>query len=305
MCKDLIRGNTGYADNNGIKIWYEDRLANTEERGTLLLIMGIATDALAWHNVFLEPLCAAGYRVIRMDHRDVGMSDWVADFKTKPYTMRDMADDAIAVLDALKIEKAHICGLSMGGMIAQTIAIVHPTRIASLLNIMTSAHVLKPTGFRPTSIYTLARFAWHIARLRRNPTEQNLLNMQYKTFEILMGPYCKDEIPHETITANFNFTYHQRKRYNPKALAQHFAMIKADGSRETALRNLTLPTLIIHGTADPLVPIQHGYHLAKLMPHATVFWVKGMGHLISPAFNTPIVSRIIAHLEANCGALSF
>jgi pimeloyl-ACP methyl ester carboxylesterase len=293
---DLIRGTTGYAEHNGVKIWYEDRQPEQPARGTLLLIMGIATDALAWHNVFLEPLLAAGYRVIRMDNRDVGMSDWLTDFTENPYDLSDMAGDALAVLDALHIAKAHICGLSMGGMITQQIAIQQPERIVSLINIMTSAYVLKPTGFRPMSIFTMGRFVWHIAKLRRNPTPENLMNMQYKTFEILMGPGCNDDIPRETIAANFNYTYNHRKRYNPKALAQHFAAIKTSGSREAALRKVTLPTLIIHGTADPLVPISHGCALAKLMPHAQTFWVEGMGHCVSPGFNTAVTARIIAHL---------
>ena len=241
----VIRGTTGFANNKGVQIWYESLAANathaTTERKPILFIMGIATDGLGWENVFLDYLIAEGYPVIRIDNRDVGMSDWV-DYTQNPYTLSDMAGDAVAVLDHLGIEKAHICGVSMGGMIAQIVALEHPERVASLIPIMSSAWVLAPFGFHWRSIQTLWRMFSSIAAARKNPTPETILQLQYKMYSIMLGMRCTDVIPYDIIKANFECNYYDRKKYNPRAFLHQFRAIWASGSRKAILKNLNAYT---------------------------------------------------------------
>jgi pimeloyl-ACP methyl ester carboxylesterase len=296
----VIRGTTAFANHKGVKIWYEYVAANANNkpaRGTILFIMGISTDALAWQNVFLDYFRADGYNVIRMDNRDVGMSDWL-DYTKNPYNLSDMADDAIAVLDHLNIAKAHICGISMGGMIAQIVALQHPERVTSLIPIMSSAWVLAPLGLYWRSGHTLFRMFWHIAATRRKASPENLLLLQYKMMEILMGTRCKDTMSHATIKANFECNYYERKKYNPRAFLHQFKAIWTSGSRVSVLNQIKMPTLIIHGTIDPLIPMSHSKKLAKLIPHAKTAWIDGMGHAISPAYLAVVAKEMCAFLKS-------
>lgn len=126
----IIRGRTGYARSGAIQLWYEDLPPETPEAGTVLLLMSMGGDALMWPREFVDTLLAAGLRVVRYDQRATGLSDWMETWQRKhAYNLSDLADDALAILDHLKIERAHACGLSLGGMVAQELAIQH--RVAS------------------------------------------------------------------------------------------------------------------------------------------------------------------------------
>ena len=127
---EFIKGKTGYADNESVKIWYESIEPEDSIKGSILLTMGIANDAMAWPPVFISALLEKGYRVIRYDHRGSGFSDWLQDWsKENAYSLSDMSNDGLAVLDALSIDKANFIGVSMGGMIAQQTAIEYPERV--------------------------------------------------------------------------------------------------------------------------------------------------------------------------------
>jgi len=142
---EVVTGETGFVLNKGNKIWYEKIPAQSETKGTVLLIMGNGQDALAWPPDFVSNFTDAGYEVIRYDHRGTGLSEYGSTWKKKdPYTLTDMAGDAIAILDTLKIQKAHIVGASMGGMIAQIIALEKPERTETLISIMSSGDVMDP-----------------------------------------------------------------------------------------------------------------------------------------------------------------
>ncbi|MFK7903873.1 MAG: alpha/beta fold hydrolase, partial [Chitinophagales bacterium] len=142
---NLVAGKTGLAKSGDINIWYESMMPEGTPKGTVLLVMGYGTTILGWPAHFYQPLVDAGYHVVRYDNRGLGMSDWMKGWdKKNPYTLEDMAKDGIAVLDALDIEKAHIIGVSMGGMIAQRMAISHSERVLTLTSIMSSGYMGDP-----------------------------------------------------------------------------------------------------------------------------------------------------------------
>ena len=142
---ELVNGKTDFAKSGDLDIWYEVIEPQDSVRGTILLVMGLASTAMLWTDDFYDPFVDAGYRVIRYDNRDVGLSTWVKEYdKNQPYTLEDMAKDGMAVLDDVGIDKAHIVGASMGGMIAQRMAISHSDRVSSLTSIMSSGYMNDP-----------------------------------------------------------------------------------------------------------------------------------------------------------------
>ena len=142
---EFIKGQTGYARNGDVNIWYESIEPKDSAKGSILLSMGIANDAMAWPPSFLDDLLENGYRVIRYDYRSCGLSDWPEDWsKKEAYNLSDMSNDGLAVLDALFIDEAHFIGVSMGGMIAQQTAIEHPFRVKTLTSIMSTGYILDP-----------------------------------------------------------------------------------------------------------------------------------------------------------------
>lgn len=142
---NLIVGKNGFVSSDGLEIWYEMIIPEILPKGTILLLMSMGGNALFWPPKFINALVNAGYQVIRYDHRGSGMSDWVTNWDSKnPYTLLDMANDAIAVLDELDIKQAHLIGLSMAGMVAQEVAINRSARVASLTLIMTSGYIGDP-----------------------------------------------------------------------------------------------------------------------------------------------------------------
>ena len=154
----VITGTTGETDASGIRIWYESIPPVGRERGVVLLFMAIGGDALFWPPAFLRELSGAGYRVIRFDQRGTGASDWIQGWsRAHPYTLVDMARDAIAVLDAAGAERAHLIGLSLGGMVAQEVAILQPHRVASLTLMSTSP--IRRTRPCPSRGSAASRFA--------------------------------------------------------------------------------------------------------------------------------------------------
>ncbi len=140
-----LKGEQGYAVNDDTKIWYESIQPEDTMKGHIILIMGISNNALAWPDYFIKSLTDGGYNVIRYDNRGTGMSDWVADWSTEnAYSLEDMADDAIAILDTLNIQEAHVIGVSLGGMIAQTISIKYPERVTTLVSMISTGDILDP-----------------------------------------------------------------------------------------------------------------------------------------------------------------
>jgi pimeloyl-ACP methyl ester carboxylesterase len=292
----VVQGQTGYADSGGVEIWYESMDPQGTPKGTVLLIMGIGNDALAWPGYFLQPMVDAGYRVIRHDHRGTGLSDWMEDWDpAQPYTLEDMAGDGIAVLDNLGVDKAHVVGVSLGGMIAQQMAISYPERVASLTSMMSSGDAQDPElpGLSVEVATELAKLGIKYGLVG---TEKSTLKMFVASQQLLMGEPAY-EVDVRTIAEQALYNLRHRRGYNPQASQQHAAATIASGSRYRELARLEVPALIIHGTSDPMIPIAHGKKCAQTIPGARTLWVEGMGHDLPRKFVEPILSEMFEHFE--------
>ena len=245
----------------------------------LLLVMGLATQMIAWHQDFCEELAGRGFYVIRFDNRDVGRSTALKHLpaptirqlafrskKAASYTLSDMAADAVGLLDQLGIERAHVVGASMGGMIAQTIAIEHPQRMLSLCSIMSN------TGSRWAGRPKLATYR---VLLAVQPTDrEQFIQHVLKMYRVIGSPgFDRDEDDLREIAARS----YDRGR-NPAGSGRQLAAIIASGDRTAGLRTVRVPTVVVHGTKDPLVRPSGGHATARAIPGARLTTVEGMGH---------------------------
>lgn len=290
-----------FANANGLRLAY-DCFGDTAAQ-PLLLIMGLGTQMIAWDEAFCESLAARGYRVIRFDNRDIGLSTRLdaagipdvakllgqalvglpVDASQVPYTLADMADDAIGLLDALGIDSAHIVGASMGGAIAQEIALRHPKRIRTLVSIMATsgAHGLPPP--KPEALQVL---------LTPAPTDRaGYIARQQQVMKVLRAGAYPDEEALDAARATRTY----ERGLNPAGYARQLAAIIASGSRRERLASVNTPTLVIHGDADPLVPIECGQDVARHVPGARMVTIKDMGHALPRVTWTPIIDAIAAH----------
>ena len=238
----------------------------------------------------------AGYRVIRFDNRGVGLSGWVENWEKKaPYALEDMAGDAIAILDELEIQQAHVIGVSMGGMIGQSMAINTSERVSSLTSIMSSGYYEDPELPRLSTSLKLD-FARVFLKYGFRQSESKALKLGLAIPYLLKGTgnYTYDDL--EILNKNL---YELRKRngYNPKVNKQHTAAISASGSRYDGLKHLTIPTLIVHGSADRLIDIAHGKKCAALIPGADSLWIEGMGHDIPEEYAGRILEAVYRNFE--------
>jgi len=244
----------------------------------LLLIMGLGMQLIHWDRGLCELFAERGFHVIRFDNRDAGLSTKVrapvpnvmrlmAGLPARvPYRLDDMASDTLGLLDHLDIGRAHLVGASMGGMIAQTIAIRAPERVLSL------ASMLSSTGDRFVGTPKLR--VWSVL-MRRAPADREAFITYFaRVFRMIGSPgYRVDE---ERMRARAAETY-DRCHY-PAGTARQLGAILASGSRTAALRELDIPTVVIHGEADPLVPLRAGIATAQAIPGAELITVPGMGH---------------------------
>lgn len=292
---------------NGIDIEVEDSAqtdASFASKPAVLLIMGLGMQLIAWPPEMVRALEDAGYRVVRFDNRDVGLSShfdalgkpnllW-ASLKYKlglvpaaPYSLSDMAADAIGVLDALQIEKAHVVGVSMGGMIAQRVALAAPQRTLSLTSIMSTSgarglpqaapEVVRVLLSRPAGTSTTA-VVEHTMRL-------------FKAIGSPAYPVPEAEM-RERVTAGVQRALH------PVGTLRQMLAIVADITRAALLSRITAPTLVIHGKADPLVPLACGEDTARRIPGARLVTITGMGHDLPPEPVRQILAALIPHLKA-------
>jgi pimeloyl-ACP methyl ester carboxylesterase len=271
----------------------------------ILLIMGLGGQMIEWPETFCEGLSKRGYRVVRFDNRDAGLStkfdkaapvDIAAAFARAasgepieaPYVLNDMAHDAVGLLDALGIERAHIVGASMGGMIAQIIAAEHKERVRSLVSIMsTSGGPNLPQG-KPEAMALLA------APLPPPEAREARIEFGIRFWQTVGSPGYPT--PEATLRAKVTRAI-ERSSYVAGRPRQLVAIV-ADGSRVERLKRIVAPTLIIHGVDDPLVPVEHGKDTARNIPGAKLMIEAGMGHDLPEALIPTLVEAIAAHCDA-------
>lgn len=291
----LVTGSKGVASNGDVDIWYESKLPDDSIKGTILLVMGLGASALIWDNDFCQDYVDAGYQVVRYDNRDVGESTWLTDWEEEdPYTLEDMAKDGIAVLDAINVDKAHVVGASMGGMIAQTMAINHQSRLASLTSIMSSGFMMDesipfPDHFNQKLIKLTLKYLLF-------GSDANHLKFHIGNQELLKG---NGGYPNNMKTSAETTLYELKKRkgYNRAAVDHQVKAIEASGSRLEDLGKINIPTLVVHGVSDPLVKIEHAKKYAPLIPNATTLYIDGMGHDLPSIYRDKISSSILKTID--------
>ena len=268
---------------NGIAIEVEDHGPAGGE--PLLLVMGLGMQLVAWHEGFVAQLVARGFRVIRFDNRDIGLSQGfdhlgvpnlaldsmrhLVGLRVKsPYTLADMADDAAGVLQALGIESAHVCGASMGGMIAQHLAVRHPARVRSLTLVMTSS------GSRALPGPSLKVRGALLSRPADPSQVASIVDHYVALYRLIGSP----AYPPEEGSLRERLDFSVRRSFRPQGTARQMVAIAADGDRSSWLARIAQPVHVIHGEADALVPVAAGRDLAARIPGATLDLVPGMGH---------------------------
>lgn len=286
---------------NGIEI--ECELHGAASGVPLLLIMGLGMQLTAWPDEFLKALVDKGFRPITYDNRDVGLSSRIDQGRAPnlmvagmlhalglpirtPYRIADMAADAIGLLDALDIAQCHVVGVSMGGMLAQHLAAVHPARVRSLALVMTSSGARHLPG--PT------------ARARRA-----MLSRPYNPHDVesridhAMGIWRVIESPAYRVSDDELRTRigrGVRRSYDPRGVARQLVAVAASGDRSPLLGRIAAPALVLHGREDPLVPVAHGMDLAAKIAGAQLEIIDGMGHDLPPA----LIPRLADRIAANC-----
>mgnify|MGYP003620579693 CR=1 FL=1 len=294
----MLSGETGLARSGDVQVWYERISSQGPSRGAVLLLTGMGGNALFWPPGFIRAFVAARYHVIRFDYRGTGMSDWMREWSSKqPYTLADMAGDAITVLDALEVPRAHLVGLSMGGMIAQEIALAQPHRVASLTLMMTSGYVGDPDLPQTSSRYFVENFikGFPLLRYRLMGWERNLIKELIAKQIVFIGAEGLDVKEFAELVA---YDLRHRRGINLRAPRQHLTAINLATSRHERLRTLDVPTLVIHGTRDLLVPVEHGRKLVAVIPNAKGLWLDGVGHMFPFPDMSTLMGHILPHLNA-------
>jgi pimeloyl-ACP methyl ester carboxylesterase len=283
---------------NGIDLCYE--IFGSPDGEPMLLIMGLGAQMILWDDEFCQQLASRGFRVIRFDNRDIGKSSKLTGGKPlkplellklrflkipveAPYRLRDMAEDTVGLMDALGIKSAHLVGASMGGMIAQEIAISFPQRVRSLTSIMsTTGNPKVPPPTREASAMLMAP---------PPATKEEFLTRFAQTWKVLrVGSFPLDEAK-DRERAERVFA----RGLNPAGVGRQLRAILASGSRKERLRAVKAPTLVIHGTVDPLVRPEGGKDTAASIPGARLMMVDGMGHAIPIPMWPQIIDAIDKH----------
>lgn len=288
---------------NGIKIAYED--FGDMSAPAVLMIMGLGGQLTMWSDELVEDLVAGGYRVILFDNRDIGLSHQHTGEKSPniirqillrrigikvktPYALIDMAKDTIGLMDALKLETAHLVGISMGGMIAQHVASLVPDRVTSLTAIMTTTGNPK----LPSPSGDVMK-----AMVRRGPqptTRDEIIDLSVATFGVIGTP-GEDQ---NTNGMRDRITRSYDRNYNPAGVPRQMSAIVSAGDFRKHTRSIKAPTLVMHGSKDPLVPIEGGHDIAKLVRGARMEVLDGMGHDVPPRFLPEITKHMLGHFGA-------
>ena len=287
---------------NGIEIEYES--IGNEGDPTILLIMGLGAQLTLWPDSFCAGLAGRGFRVVRYDNRDVGLStdfaaaglpNFPAAFANlmggkkidAPYRLPDMAKDAIGLLDALGIDRAHMVGASMGGMIAQILAADYPGRTRSLVSIMsTSGRMGLPPGKPEAMAMLMAQ--------PEGPAREQIIQHAMKLRTVIGSPgFAADPAALRALVER-----NVDRRYYPAGGARQYLAVMASGDRVELLKRVRVPTLVLHGADDPLIHPDGARDVAKLVPGAALEFYPGWGHDLPEQMVPVLVDRIARHYAA-------
>ena len=291
---------------NGIALELEDSGADGSQSGwpVVLLLMGLGMQLIAWPPAFVRTLVSAGLRVVRLDNRDVGLSQNFDHLGTPnlmwqsmkrrlglrvqaPYSLKDMAQDALGVMDVLGVAQAHVIGVSMGGMIAQRMALAAPGRILSLTSIMSSSGARHLPGPRADVLRAL------VTRPADRGEAAAIANA-VRFFKLIGSPAypLDDKVLSDAVLASM------RRSLRPAGTLRQLLAVIADLSRADELSRVKVPTLVVHGRDDPLVPYACGVDTARRIAGARLVGVAGMGHDLPPAVVEQILAPLLPHLES-------
>jgi pimeloyl-ACP methyl ester carboxylesterase len=287
---------------NGIDIFYDE--VGSQKAPALLLIMGLGTQMIGWPDALCGRLADRGFRVIRFDNRDIGLSSKIENAPkidiraaflralagqpvAAPYDLDDMAKDTIGLMDALAIAKAHIVGASMGGMIAQVIAAKHRERVRSLVSIMSSSGDPNLPQAKPAAGAALT--ATPPPRSDREASIQFGMNV----YHAIGSPGYPTPEPELRAKVERAFD----RSYYPAGVARQLIAILASGSRVDLLKTIRVSTLVLHGENDPLVPVEAGKDTARLTPSAALKIIPGWGHDLPSALIPTLAESIATHCQ--------
>jgi pimeloyl-ACP methyl ester carboxylesterase len=291
---------------NNIDIEIEDtHPGDATGRPVVLLIMGLGMQLIAWPPAMVQAIADAGFRVLRFDNRDIGLSQFFDHLGSPsliweglkfrlgwrirpPYSIEDMAADTVGVLDALKIAKAHVVGVSMGGMVAQRVAVLAPSRVISLTSIMSSS------GARglPEASPAVTRV------LLSRPAGKGVQAAIDHTARLLKAIGSPD-FPTPDVELREKVAVAAQRSFHPQGVLRQMVAIAADSSRAAALAKVTAPTLVLHGKADPLVPMACGQDTARRISGARFESIDGMGHDLPPGVVERLLAFLIPHFKAH------
>jgi pimeloyl-ACP methyl ester carboxylesterase len=273
----------------------------------ILLIMGFTSQRINWPQGFLDILVERGHQVITFDNRDVGKSSWLDGHRAPafgkmmaarllerpieaPYTLEDMADDTAGILDALDLADAHVVGISMGGMIAQTLALNHPSRVRSLTSLMSAPGARRHFVAGPRALMAM------LAK-PEGDDRASFVRAGDKVAKAFNGG--RFPIDHDRVRQIYGDTWD--RGLNRQAPIRHLAAILASGDRSSRLNTLRMPTLVVHGGADPLIPPAAGRKTARLVPNADYLEIGGLGHELPRAIWLMLANAISAHVHTAQG----
>lgn len=292
---------------NGLDIFYDE--FGRKKDPAVLLIMGLATQMIAWPEALCRSIAAQGFRVIRFDNRDNGLSQKMEEFGRvsvrwifaravfgfpggAPYSLEDMASDAIGVLDGLKIERAHIVGASMGGMIAQIVAAQYPERCLSLTSIMSSSGRYGLPG--PTAAVREKL----TARRPPMPNRETAIAAGMELFRLIGSPAYP---PGEQELYDRIAAFVDRSIY-PAGFKRQLAAVLSNGSRVSLLRSISIPVLVMHGENDALVPVENGYDTHRNIAGSKLFTIPGWGHDLPKELVPTLVDVLLEHFGEATGS---
>ncbi len=283
---------------NNLTIEYED--AGPKDGPVLLLIMGLAAQMTFWPDTLIKSFTDAGFRVIRFDNRDIGLTSKLHGKRAPnplaqaaarfvglngfaPYTLHDMVADTVGLLDALKIKKAHLVGVSMGGMIAQLMSATHPQRVASLTSIMSGT--LNPRLPGPSPRITVPLFLSG----PKGKSRDALIKRAIEMWSLIRTEGDDHSELEAKLAAGFDRSYY------PAGVRRQLAAIIATGDLRPHIRKIEAPTLVIHGSKDPLAPLEGGKDSARNIKNARLEIIEGMAHDLPKKFLPRIAALIVDH----------